>query len=67
MEQLLSDVSCSFCSHVAVTSVKFSSWLVHLAGQCFRQHSGGFDQEVKADLAVLAIYVTVIESYCKDI
>ena len=60
MEQLLSDVSCSFCSHVAVTLVKFSSWLVHLAGQCFGQHSGGFDQEVKVDLVVLVIYVTAI-------
>ena len=67
MEQLLSDVSCSFCSHVAVTSLKFSSWLVHLAGQCFRQHSGEFDQEMKVDLVVLVIDVTAIESYCKDI
>ena len=60
MEQLLSDVSCSFCSHVAVTSVKVSSWLVHLAGQCFEQHSGGFDQEMKVDFVVLVIYVTAI-------
>ena len=60
MEQLLSDVSCSFCSHVAVTSVKFGSWLAHLAGQCFGQHSGELDQEVKVDLVVLVIYVTAI-------